>query len=230
MALSTSAPAPYAPAAAILGLLERNRSRGLPTPIDKEVLSRSGISDSLVSRTLQALHALDLIHEDGTHTETFEGLRLAPEGEYKSKMAEWLNAAYADVIQFVDPSKGDEVAVRDALRPYKPFSMQDRMMTLFTGLYGAAGIWPEGAQKARVRPLHVLAQRQATAVGNNIQKPKQKAKPPEPNPPVEVTEKALEYRLVDLMGDATGDDEVVQAIIKVITFLKVRNTDSNSRK
>ena len=35
-----------------------------------------------------------------------------------------------------------------------------------------------------------------------------------------MTEKALEYRLVDLMTDAMDDPEVMQAIIKVVTFLK----------
>lgn len=36
-------------------------------------------------------------------------------------------------------------------------------------------------------------------------------------------EKPLEYRLVDLMSEAMDDQEVMQAIIRVITFLKVRD-------
>lgn len=38
-----------------------------------------------------------------------------------------------------------------------------------------------------------------------------------------VTEKALEYKLVDLMSEALDDNEVMQAIIKVVTFLKARD-------
>lgn len=47
--------------------------------------------------------------------------------------------------------------------------------------------------------------------------------PPPPPPPPPITEKALEYRLVDLMGEAMDDNEVIQAIMKVITFLKARD-------
>jgi hypothetical protein len=49
--------------------------------------------------------------------------------------------------------------------------------------------------------------------------------PPPPPPPPPLTEKALEYRLVDLMTEAMGDPEVMNAIIKVITFLKVREAN-----
>lgn len=42
------------------------------------------------------------------------------------------------------------------------------------------------------------------------------------DPPL-ITEKALEYRLVDLMSEAMDEPEVLQAIIKVITFLKARD-------
>ena len=37
------------------------------------------------------------------------------------------------------------------------------------------------------------------------------------------TEKALEYKLVDLMSDASGQPEVIAAIITVVTFLTSRN-------
>ncbi len=40
--------------------------------------------------------------------------------------------------------------------------------------------------------------------------------------PNTITEKALEYRLVDLMGAASADPEVLGAIIKVVTWLKTQ--------
>lgn len=143
MPLTKDQSAPYAPASAILEILNRNRSRGLPSPIDKEILARAGVSESLVPRTLQSMQILDLIDENGNHTETLEGLRLAPEAEYKGKLRQWLDAAYSDVLQFVDPEQDDEIKVRDAFRPFKPTGMQDRMVTLFTGLYTAAGAWSD---------------------------------------------------------------------------------------
>lgn len=47
--------------------------------------------------------------------------------------------------------------------------------------------------------------------------------PPPPPPPPPVTEKALEYKLVDLMSEALDKPDVMQAIITVVTFLKARD-------
>jgi hypothetical protein len=146
--------APYAPASAVLGLIERHRNKGLPAPVDADVLGRAGISGSLIPRTLQALQALDLIDEQGKPTEILEGLRLAPEAEYKQRMAEWLNGAYADALSYVDPSTADETAIRDAFRSYKPVGQQPRMVSLFMGLFAAAGI---AAEKQRQPPRKLSA-------------------------------------------------------------------------
>ena len=135
--------APYAPPTAILNIVERHRQRGIPSPVDAEVLARAGISESLIPRTLMALQSLDLIDDNGSHTDVLEGLRLAPEAEYKARLAEWLNAAYADVLKFVDPATDDEAKIRDAFRPFQPTGQQARMVTLFSGLYAAAGIAAE---------------------------------------------------------------------------------------
>ena len=64
MAVTADRPAPYAPIKAILGIIDRYRNRGMASPISADVLARAGISDSLISRTLQALVTLDLINED----------------------------------------------------------------------------------------------------------------------------------------------------------------------
>ena len=135
--------APYAPAPGVLNLIGRHRSKGLPSPVDADVLGRAGISASLIPRTLQALHTLDLLNDDGSPSAVLEGLRLAPEAEYQQRMAEWLNAAYADALAFIDPADATEVQIRDAFRSYKPVGQQDRMVSLFMGLYTAAGVMPE---------------------------------------------------------------------------------------
>ncbi|KAF0097735.1 MAG: hypothetical protein FD144_4808 [Rhodospirillaceae bacterium] len=141
MAVTTEKPGPYAPGSVILSLLERHRSRGLPSPINAETLQRTGlVSDSLLPRTLQSLQTLDLITEAGEPTDTMERLRRSPEGEYKQRLAEWLNAAYADVLQFIDPATADETAIRDAFRLYNPVGQQARMVTLFVTLYAGAGL------------------------------------------------------------------------------------------
>lgn len=156
MPVTTDHPAPYAPASVILNLIERHRSRGLPPVVDSEVLGRAGVSASLIARTIQALQTLDLVTEDGKPSPVLEAIRMAPESEYKQRLAEWLNAAYADALQFVDPASADETQIRDAFRSYKPVGQQNRMVTLFIGLFAGAGIGPEkksGApRKAGVAP------------------------------------------------------------------------------
>jgi len=142
MAVTTDKAAPYAPASAVIGIIERHRHKGLPMPVDAGVLQRSGVPDSLIPRTLQALQALDLIDEQGRATEIFERIRLASENEYKERLKEWLNTAYADVLMFIDPARDGETAARDAFRSYKPIGQQPRMVTLFLGLFAAAGVAP----------------------------------------------------------------------------------------
>ncbi|ADP70888.1 hypothetical protein Rvan_1638 [Rhodomicrobium vannielii ATCC 17100] len=151
MPVTSEKPAPYAPHSSIVELIERYRNRGLPSPVTADVLLRAGISQSLVSRTLYALQVLDLIDEQGAPTKTFEGLRLAPEAEYKQRLSQWLQSAYADVLKFVDPADDDETKIRDAFRSYQPVGQQARMITLFLGLLAAAGMVAEkrGSQPRR---------------------------------------------------------------------------------
>lgn len=151
MPVTAERPAPYAPASAILALIDRHRARGLPN-YDADVLARAGVSDSLIPRTLHALQTLDLITEDGKPSPILEGLRLAPEAEFKARLGEWLNEAYADALRYVDPAKDDEVRIRDAFRGYNPVGQQPRMVTLFMGLFAAAGIGPEKTKPATRKP------------------------------------------------------------------------------
>ncbi len=159
MPVTANAPSPYAPASAILDLIGRHRSHGLPAPVTPEVLGRAGISDSLIPRTMQALQSLDLVDETGRPTQIFEGIRLAPEAEYKKRLEDWLKGAYADVFSFVDPLKDGETRIRDAFRSYQPIGQQARMVTLFTGLCAAAGLVAEKAPRSTISSTFTPRQR-----------------------------------------------------------------------
>lgn len=140
MPLQHNGSAPYAPASTVLSLIERARTRGLPKPITKDVLLRAGVAESLVPRTLHALQLLELIADDGTWTQNLETLRSVPEVEFQARLAEIIRAVYEDVFKFVDPSKDNPTAVRDAFRGYIPHGQQDRMVPLFLALCQKAGI------------------------------------------------------------------------------------------
>jgi hypothetical protein len=149
MAVTADKPAPYAPAKTILDIVARHRDRGLPSPISPEVLGRAGIPESLLPRTIQALQTLDLITEAGLPTATFEGIRLAPEAEYKKRLEDWIKGAYADIFAFVDPAVDGETRIQDAFRSYQPAGQRMRMVTLFQGLCAAAGVLAEKEKSAR---------------------------------------------------------------------------------
>ncbi len=232
VSVTADKPAPYATSSSIIDLIERYRNRGLPSPVTTDVLLRAGTSDSLVSRTLYALQALDLIDEQGMPTKTLEGIRLAPESEYKQRLAQWLQSAYADVLKFVDPAVDDETKVRDAFRSYNPVAQQPRMITLFLGLLAAAGMVAErrGGQsrRGRIQPTQPprtsnTASKSSIQSNSGLPKKEDVINPPPPPRHTEISEKALEYRLVDLMTEAASKPNVMDAIIEVITFLKTKD-------
>lgn len=144
----TEQSAPYAPSTVVLMLLQRNRDKGLPNPLTIEALQRLGVTDSLVQRTFQTLKIFDLIDESGKHTGILDSLRRAPEAEYRPRMAEWLNAAYAHTLDVLDPATATEVQIRDAFRHYNPPSLQPRMIKLFTSLFEEAGVRAPSEVKA----------------------------------------------------------------------------------
>lgn len=179
MPVTSTTSAPYAPAKAVLEIVSRYRSKGLSQPIDGDVLSRVGITESLVPRTLQALQTLDLLDDKGFPTATFESIRLAPEAEYKERLAHWLNAAYADVLNSVDPRTADETALQDAFRSYNPPGQRPRMVTLFVGLYAAAGMGKENPRSRSGRPNNAAGtpHAQNAVTRQNIKGPTEQKKP-----------------------------------------------------
>lgn len=164
MTVTADSSAPYAPGSAVLGVVEKHREKCLPSVIDLDVLTRAGVSETLAPRTLQALKALDLITDDGKLTDTFEGLRLSSEADYQQRMGDWLRSAYADVLTYVDPETATEVQLHDAFRTYKPSGQRARMVSLFQGLFAAAGVAPERKRQAPKRASAVQTKPKAATM------------------------------------------------------------------
>jgi hypothetical protein len=177
MPVTANYPAPYAPPATILDLINRFRERGMQTPFNADVLSRAGVADSLISRTFQSLRVLDLVDEQGMPTAALEGLRRATSDEYQTRLADWLRAAYSEVFQFADPSKDDPGRIRDAFRSYEPVGQQGRMVTLFLTLCQAAGIRGDSDGTPTPRPRAVRRDRQGSSAGSALRRDAGAAKP-----------------------------------------------------
>lgn len=202
MPVTQDQPAPYAPASAVLSLIDRYRNKGLPTPVDADVLARAGISASLIARTLQAMQSLDLLTEDGKPSPVLEGIRLAPEPELKQRMLEWLTAAYSDALQFIDPATASEGEIRDAFRSYKPIGQQNRMVTLFMGLFAGAGVGPE-RQKPTTKRAPTGSIVKPRPLVRTTATPENKSKPRIPT----VTDAGLPPALVGLLASLPTEEE-----------------------
>lgn len=173
MAVTQDKPGPYAPTTAVMAIVERYRDRGLPTPVTTEVLERAGVPESLSPRTFYSLQTLDLIDTAGNPTQALDSIKLAPQAEYQTRLGEWLNAAYADILAFVDPATADETAVHDAFRSYNPAGQRGRMVTLFMGLFRAAGIMPEKTTGAPIKKKSTSLRPTARAATSAKPKPKE---------------------------------------------------------
>jgi hypothetical protein len=235
MPVTANSPAPYAPASAILDIISRYRSRGLPSPITPEVLSRAGITDSLVPRTSQALKTLDLLDDQDRPTAVLEGLRLASEPEFNQRLTEWLQNAYADILNYVDPAAADETELRDAFRAYNPVGQQPRMVTLFTGLFAGAGLRPPRETNRGRRPRSSngangtsgAIRRPPPATVNTTRVVPEDMRPAQPPPPIGTIAAANEYQLVALLHPEMTEEEQ-GAVWTLIQYLKTRGARTAS--
>ena len=132
--------APYAPAKAVLGVIQKYRDRGLPAPLTPGVLEQVGVPASMAARTLQALRFLGLIDEGGNRLPSFDNLQRAKTDEYPGQLAEIIRAAYLPVFTIVDPAVDSDTAIADAFRGYEPRAQRDKMIALFRGLCMEASI------------------------------------------------------------------------------------------
>lgn len=148
MPFRSGGPAPYAPPAAVIAVIEAYRNRGLATPFTHDVLLRLGITASLVPRVFKSLVELGLIGKDGEPTQVFEAIRRATTDEYPKRLEELVRDQYAEVFNFADPANDPPERVADAFRAFEPVGQRKRMVTLFLALCEKAGIIPQRTQKS----------------------------------------------------------------------------------
>jgi hypothetical protein len=155
MPIDTEGSAPYAPTHAVVKVLNSYRD-SLPSeaPVTLNTLTRLGVTESIQARTLQALKTLDLVADDGTPKPDFVAFKRAPHDKYLEVFAQVLRRAYAPVFEITgsDLAQKSREQIHDAFRTYKPETLQDRMVNLFMGLCGYAGLIEEAPTRKPARP------------------------------------------------------------------------------
>ena len=177
------ATAGYAPSSSVLAVIDKARQRTVNGPIDRDLLRRIGVPESLTKRTINSLRSLCLIDDAGKPTPSFEAIIAAKPDDYPAKLAEFLHKAYGDIFTIVDPATASPDELRNAFWGYEPRGQIDNMIRLFVGLCEAAQIVPE-------RPKVVTAPRKPRGVrrGNGddpeaASRPRARETAPPPSPP-----------------------------------------------
>lgn len=214
---------PYTTIGAFVSLLNKLRDTGVPSRIDPSVFGNA--SGSVSYSVIAALKFLRLIDDDGKPSKAFTGLVKATDDARPALLAQVIRDGYPSLFGgALDLTNATAAEFDEHMR--KEFDVQgstvDKIATFFILAAKQAGI--------ELSP-HLAARKSVSGSSSSKKSAKQRKRDDQTpaddvndTPPPPITEKALEYRLVDLMSEAAGDAEVMGAIIKVITFLKTRET------
>jgi hypothetical protein len=131
---------PYAPAANVLGVIDRVRRLNLPATVDTDFLRLADVPEGSLGRVAFALRFLGLTDPNTRPTDQLRAMARATEDEYRELLAGVVRAAYAVDFQRIDPAEESQTKIAEAFRRYEPRSQTTRMVMLFLGLAKAAGI------------------------------------------------------------------------------------------
>lgn len=131
---------PYAPAANVLGVIDRVRRLNLPATVDTDFLRLADVPEGSLGRVAFALRFLGLTDFNARPTDQLRAMARATEEEYRELLSGVVRAAYAVDFQRIDPAEESQAKIAEAFRRYEPRSQTTRMVMLFLGLARAAGI------------------------------------------------------------------------------------------
>ncbi|MCH9807389.1 MAG: DUF5343 domain-containing protein [Alphaproteobacteria bacterium] len=224
---------PYATFPSFLNFINKLRENGMPNRIDPSVFGNA--SGSLVYSVLSSLKSLSLIDEDGVPANCFIALVDAADEDRPQLLRQIVIDGYPSLFDGdLDLSNMTAGQFDDHIRSEFDVagSTIDKIAAFFLAAAKYAGI-PVSKHLEKRTPISSSSnsrkstrQRKRVDNGDN----EAPATPPPSTPPSHViSEKALEYRLVDLMTEAANEPEVMQAIITVITFLKTKSASEPTK-
>ena len=140
---------PYAPVKSVLQVVRRYHERGLPEPLNADVLQQVGVSSSLYSPVFRTLLFLELVDESGMKSAKFENIRRSASNDYAATLADIVRQAYSAIFVIANPGEDELTAITDAFRKYDPANQRDRMVRLFIGLCEEAEIIQPGTHQIK---------------------------------------------------------------------------------
>ncbi len=151
--------APYAPLASVRKILEAIRV-GNEGPWTAEACASSGVTDSMIPRTLNSLEALGIVDAPGNLTGAGRALLGTSEPEYAASLKSIVREAYAEVLARVDPSTASAEAIALAFAGLEPRAQQDKMVSLFRGLSAECGLSSARRRRTPARETRGAAARE----------------------------------------------------------------------
>lgn len=212
---------PYATFSSFMNFINGLRDNAIPSRIDPSVFGNA--SGSIIYSVLASLRFLKLIDEDGTPSQRFIDFVNASDEERKPLLATLLKENYPSLFE-------GKLELASATSSQFDEIIRDEYGVAGSTIDKIAAFFVAAAKQADVTLSPHIQKRRAIAASKSSRKSTRQRKPggevpahnPPPPPPA-MSEKQLEYRLVDLMSEAVGKQEVMDAIIKVITFLKTKD-------
>ena len=230
---SVSRTPPYISYSTLLTFLGDLKEHGIPPQIDRSVLTR--FSGGVQSQLMLALKALGLVAERDRPTPLLKELVDAYQSDrFAEKMRGILRETYPYVfaldLMTATPSMFAR-AFSDNLSAKEEVLRKCR--TFFLHAAKEAGVRIGTRIETAKFPRSRSPSSRRSSPRNNDSNGNVSPEPAEGLPPkslaAPISEKALEYRLVDLMSEAAGNAEVMTSIINVITFLKTKDADKSAQ-
>lgn len=197
----------YAPAVNVIAVIDKLRGGTVTGPIDRDLLIRIGVKESLAKRVLNSLKTLGLIDDDGALRDEFKTLVNARPDEYRATLAAFLREAYKGIFAVTDPSTASPEELRNAFWGYQPRGQIDSMIRLFLGLCEEAGIVkPSPERTTRTTQRRTATSKTTTPTPVPAQHVETPPADPTPNDPPPITG-ARERYLDLLLAKAAAQDE-----------------------
>ncbi len=213
---------PYAAFSSFMNFINGLRDSAIPNRIDASVFGNA--SGSVTYSVLASLKHLNLIDEEGRPSERFKQFVNATDAERVSLLADILKDGYPAIFSDkIDLASATSQQFDELIRD--EYGVSGSTVDKIASFFIAASKMADMDLSPHILKRRPLAASRSSRKSSRQRKSENDAEPANADkykapPPPPITEKQLEYRLVDLMADAAGDPEVMQAIIKVITFLK----------